>query len=579
MEPSGGRLSVASLVLEYLKQEGVDAVFGIPGGPATPLFDALGQDEAIRLISCRHESGAGFMACGYARMSGRPGVCFLTTGPGATNALTAVCAARADGLPVLAVTAQSSTADFGKGPLQDSSYDGIDTVSLFRPAVKLSMMVANPGQAAAAIRQCLRVAMSGRRGPVHLSLPGDVMRAAVAADVQSPAHYRVASAPFDRQALLQACSRLLAARRPAILAGHGVALAQAQPELLELCELLKAPVATTPKAKGCFDESHSLSLGVFGLASAARARKYLLEGRADLLLVLGSSLHEMSTQGWDPRLRPEGGLVQVDLDAGALGRNYPVDVGVVGDVKATLREMTFALRRMLAHGEHGRIPEGDRGFSSWARGVDEEDAAAFSDEEPIKPQRLLAALERVLPRDAVVCLDVGGHTLWALSRLRADGRKVFLNNWGSFAAMGYGVAGAVGAKLAVPGRPVVAIVGDGGFGMSGMEVSTAVTYGVPVVWVVFNDARYNAVYHGQRLQYGGRTAGAQFCRMDLAAVARGLGAVGLSVRRPGNLEEAFRRALTCGRPAVVDVRVDADEVPPILSRVRSLEASFAGVAA
>ena len=433
-------------------------------------------------------------------------------------------------------------------------------------------MPANAGRVAAAVRQALRVAMTGRKGPVHLSLPTDLMKQAVPAELLAPAKYRSTARPFDRAAVQEACLKLLGARRPAILAGHGVNLADAQRELRELSDLLAIPVATTPKGKGAFDERRPLALRVFGLASSPRAEAYLLAGEVDVLMVLGSSLHEMSTQGWDPRLQPSETLIQADIDPTIIGRNYPVDVPVVGDLKTVLQEMLFCLKRLLAQGDFGGALAARPAFEPGPACLP---ADLGGEGGPVKPQRVMSELSKAIPEDAVICLDVGNHTLWGLHYLEATGKNLFFNNWGSFAAMGYGIAGAIGAKLAAPRRPVVAVVGDGGFGMAGMEVSTAATYGIPVVWVVFNDARFNAVYHGQKLQYAGRTHGVEFKRMDIAAVARALGAEAFTVLRADQLGPALAEALACGGPAVVDVWIDAEVVPPIMSRVRSLEASFA----
>jgi acetolactate synthase-1/2/3 large subunit len=568
--------TVARLILEQLKLEGVRTVFGIPGGPATPLFDAFHGDSALRMVAPRHEAGAAFMALGDARVSGRVGVCLLTTGPGATNAITAVAAAKADGLPVVVLTAQVATSVFGRGSLQDSTEHGVDTVALFRPITKLSSMLANPAGAGSCLRQALRVAMTGRRGPVHLSIPTDLMRRPAAGGALAPWQYRSEPQLFDREAVRRCAGHLLGARRPAILAGHGLNLAGAQAELLELAELLSIPVATTPKGKGAFPEAHPLALRVFGLASSPVSERYLLSEGADVLLILGSSLHENSTSGWDPRLGA-GLVMQQDVDPAMIGRNYPVAVALAGDAKTTLRELLFELRRRLERGEEPA--DGAReAFARFKAGVPAflDPAAMTSDALPIKPQRLMRELDEAIPEDSLIFLDVGNNTLWATHYMSATGRNAFIHNWGEFAAMGYGVAAAIGGKLAAPGRPVVAIVGDGGFAMAGMEVSTAVTEGVAVVWIVLNDARLNAVHHGQTLQYGGRTIGTQFRRMDVAGVARALGAWARRVVRPSDIGLAVSEALASGRPAVIDVRIDADEVPPIHSRVRSLDKLFVG---
>lgn len=564
--------TVASLLLAQLAREGVEAAFGIPGGSATPLFDAIARQSAVRLIPARHESGAAFMAAGYARLSGRPGLCLLTSGPGATNALTAVCAARADGIPLVVLTAQASLASAARGPLQDSTWDGIDTVAMYAPACKVSAAIVDPRAAGAILRQAVRAAMTGRRGPVHLSIPTDVLAALCQEEPMWPHSFRVASRCVDRSAVRAAAKVLAQARRPALLAGSGAVRSEAEPELLELAELLEAPVATTPKAKGAFPETHPLSLRVFGMAGSPWAEDYLLKGDCDAVFVIGSSLHEVSTLGWDRRLRPsKGSLLHLDIEPATIGRNYPADVGLVGDAKATLRELLVELRPLMGHGPR----RGQAELEAWKRGrphalhADKE----ASDEVPLKPQRVAKELDEAIPKDAAIVLDVGSHALWAVHHMTACEGRAFVHNWGQFASMGFG-ASAIGVKIARPGRPVVAIVGDGGFAMTGMEVSTAVSCGVPVVWVVFNDARLGTVYHGQRLQYG-LASGSEFARFDAAGVAEALGARAFRVSEPGGVAQAVRQALLCGGPAVVDVRVDADEPPPILSRVMALRAAGA----
>jgi len=569
--------TVAELILDYLKREGVQAVFGIPGGPVTPLFDALYREPSIRTVAARHEAGAAFMALGCARASGRLGVCCLTTGPGATNAITAVAAAKADSLPLLVLTAQVATSVFGKGSLQDSSESGVDTVSLFRPISKMSAMLVHPDNTGSLLRQALRIAMTGRRGPVHLSIPTDLMRRSCGGEALRPEQYRAGAPGFDRAAIEECAARLLSARRPAILAGHGVNLAGARKELLELAELLSIPTATTPKGKGAFPEDHGLSLRTFGLASSPRAERYLLSEGVDALLVLGSSLHENSTQGWDVRLGAGAAVMQQDIDPSMIGRNYSVDVALIGDARAALRALLAETRLRMALGAR-RPPASAAALPAFKARVPEflSPAAMLSEQEPIKPQRLMRELDAALPPDSMIFLDVGANTLWATHYLTATGSREFVHNWGEFAAMGYGVAGAVGAKLALPDRPVVAIVGDGGFAMAGMEVSTAVTSGLPVVWIVLNDGRFNAVHHGQRLQYDGRTIATEFRRMDVAGVAAALGAAAWRVTRPDQVAQAVAEALERRRPAVIDVDIDAEETPPMLSRVRSLDKLFVG---
>lgn len=571
-------MSVAEQLLDLLKNEGVRAVFGLPGGPLSPLFDALYHEPSLRCITARHEGGAAFMALGYARVSGRLGACFVTTGPGATNAITGIAAAQADSIPLLAVTAQVATSTFGRGSIQDS-YDRLDIVAMLKSVTKMSTMVCNPRNLGMTLRQALRQAMTGRRGPVHVNIPTDLMKKSAPREPLLPHEYRPLSRAFDREAVKQAAEELFAARRPAILAGNGVNLAGARAELLELAELFSIPVATTPKGKGAFPESHPLSLRVFGTASSPWSESVLLEEGTDVLFVIGSSLHESSTQGWESRLKPSRSLLQLDIEPSVIGRNYPVAVPLVGDIKTTLRELLFQVRRLLADGWRLSETGGERVARLKRASVPLlDEKATRSDAVPMRPQRLMSELNEALPEDAIIFLDSGNNTLWGTHYLNATGRNMFVHNWGDFGAMGFGVAAPIGGKVAAPDRPVVAIVGDGAFAMNGMEVATAAAYGIPVVWIVLNDARLNAVHHGQTLLYEGRTIGCDYPRMDLAAIAEALGADGVRVIEPRVVGPALRAALASGRPTVLDVWIDAEEVPPIHSRIRSIQKFFAGMA-
>jgi acetolactate synthase-1/2/3 large subunit len=279
-------------------------------------------------------------------------------------------------------------------------------------------------------------------------------------------------------------------------------------------------------------------------------------------------------------LAPSGALIQLDIDPNMLGRNYPVTVPMAGEIKTSLRELLFHMRRSTASGEHP-APAPRPEFLDWKKTSAPflDDRAAASDAAPLKPQRLMRELSAALPENAIIFIDSGNNTLWATHYLDATGKNAFVHNWGEFGAMGFGVAAAIGGKVAAPDRPVVAVVGDGAFAMNGMEVSTAATYDIPVVWVVLNDSKLNAVYHGQKLLYEGRTIGCDIKRMDIAKIAEGLGAEGRRVTEAGEIGPALREALASGRPTVLDVWIDAEEVPPIHSRIKSIQKFFAGMAA
>ncbi|MDE2491727.1 MAG: thiamine pyrophosphate-binding protein, partial [Elusimicrobia bacterium] len=338
------------VLLDYLEAEGVEHVFGIPGGPIMPLYEAIYARGRIRPILTKHEEGAAFMADGYARVSGRIGVCCTTSGPGATNALTGLAVSRADSTPVLLLTAQTPTRQFGMGAFQESGPETIDLVGLFRSVTKWSTMVPHPDRIGTVARAALRLMTSGRPGPVHVSLPLDYAGRLVEEEAWAPARYRCAAETFDRRSVREAAARLLAARRPAILAGHGVNAARAWAPLRALAERLGVPVATSFKAKGALPEDHPLSLGVFGAAGPAAARDFLLSDETDLLLVVGSALGESSSCGFDPRLARKASFLQIDVEAAAIARNFPVDVALVGDARAVLVELLYEIERRLAAG-------------------------------------------------------------------------------------------------------------------------------------------------------------------------------------------------------------------------------------
>ncbi|NET58557.1 MAG: thiamine pyrophosphate-binding protein [Symploca sp. SIO2E6] len=321
--------SAIGLILDYLHHEGVQYIFGVPGGPLTMLYQAIAQQDRIQPILAKHEEGAAFMADGYARVRRGLGVCCCTTGPGSTNALTGIASAYADSIPVLLLTAQISTAALGKGASQESSPFGIDTIGLFKHVTKLSAAIPHEQKVAELTQRAIRIAMTRRYGPVHLSIAGDVAQRPSSAPLLSPKQYRPEHRSVDLDALTKAAQLLTDHKQICFLVGHGVYLSDASEALQQLAEEHNIPVATTPKAKGSFPENHPLSLGVFGYSGHPKAEKYIFSEELDVLVVIGSSLGEVQTNAWDSRLMPSKALVQIDIDPEMIGLNYPITVGVV----------------------------------------------------------------------------------------------------------------------------------------------------------------------------------------------------------------------------------------------------------
>jgi len=490
-----------------------------------------------------------------------------------------IACAYMDSVPVLLLTAQVALQAFGKGAAQESSPQAVDIVGLYKPVTKASLMLLSADKMSETVRFALRNALSGRPGPVHLNLPADLVKRQVAADFLPPHRYRPCARGFDRGAVKEACRLLARAQKPAILIGHGVYLARAWAEVRRLAERLRAPVATTPKGKGLFPEDHLLSLGVLGFAGCPQAEAALLSDEVDVLMAVGTSLGELATHTWTEKLRPREALIQVDIDPREIGKNYPADVAVVGDAKTILTEILFQLDREFRWKEAGKqAANGERWIGEvksrtprYVRAEGFEDLSV-----PLKPQRLIWELREALPADSLLFVDIGNVMAWALHFLPVFEPGTFHINLG-LASMGHAVAGSVGGKLAAPSRNVVALVGDGAFAMNGMEVHTAVEQQIPVVWVVMNNAGHGMVCHGERLQFKGKFSTGRFrCPLDVAAMAEAMGALGFRVERPGELARTLREALASGRPAVIDARIDPEEMPPLALRIETLDRFFEG---
>ena len=556
----------AEYLVEALAAAGVKHIFGVIGGTVFPFFTATVGRQA-QIVMAKHEAGAAFMADGYARASGGLGACVSTSGPGATNLITGVAAAYADSVPIVVITGQVATKSFGRGAMQESSTEGVDIVDVFKQVTRYSTLVFRADRLPAVWHKALRMALGGRPGPVHLSLPADVQERPIERPRRlTPVVHRPQT--HDRAAIKQAALHLLRARRPAILVGHGVILSDASDEIRALAEMLEIPVATTPKGKGAFPEDHRLSLGPFGYSGSPLAQWYLLESGVDVLLAVGTSLSEWGTLGWDRRLQPSEALLHVDIDPYEIGKNYPVTVPVIGDAKSGLTELCYEIRRQQQRYLHWR-----RGNGKLAPPADRprflNAATMDSNAVPIKPQRLLRDLQEALPRDALVFIDGGANRSWAIHYWQSFHPRTFFCATG-MASMGFGVAGAIGGKFAAPNRVVVSITGDGGFLMNGMEVSTAVHYGQQVIWVILNDAGYGMIHHALRMMKRPDVA-TRYPRVDCARVAEGLGAQAFRIREPGQINREFiQKIVASGRPTVLDVEIDVDEVAPFGGRVETL---------
>jgi acetolactate synthase-1/2/3 large subunit len=544
----------ADLIVEMLAAAGVDIVFGLPGGAISPVHDAL-LDSAIRVVTTRHESGAMFAAAGYARATGKLAAVAVTSGPGVLNALTGLATAWCDGLPVLLLVGEVPRPAHGKGVLQDGSAHGLQIVEMARYITKLSAEVPRPSALPHLLRRAIATAQSGRRGPVMLTLPMDVTLGQVArprAGGSVTVEHLIAPELIDDVAVL-----LREAQRPLILAGHGARCGATPARLVAVAEHLACPVATTPKGKGTFPDAHPLALGVLGLGGHRSAQRYL-EAGVDVVVAIGTSLGDMSTDGFSPHLQAPRALIHVDIDARQIGRSYAPSHAIVATADEFLGALTERLAREQRPTALRALPAGiERHVLTSSRRFDR-----------IAPQDALAEIQEILPRDTIFSIDSGEHFLFAAHYLEINLPDAFVAMTG-LGSMGQSIGAAIGAQLAFPGRMVTAICGDGCFAMNAFEVATAVAERLPIRVFVFNDQRLGMVENGHRKVYG-RSPEYPTTPMDVCTIADGLGATVLRIERPGQLYAARHTVRSEPGPVVVDVRIDPDIILPRRDRVSAM---------
>ena len=596
--PEGG-----DLLVNYLAQIGVDYVFGVPGGAIEPLYNALARSarrEGPRAIVARHETGAAFMAEGYARETGKLGVCCATTGPGATNLMTGVASAYQDNVPMLVITAQTPINTFGKGAVQDSSCAGINTVGMFQHITRYSSLVSHVGQLEQKLIRAITAAFQSPRGPVHLSIPLDILRSPLA---YSPPAYNlkqllIPAVLVDSVRIRELATHISKAHALVLLVGEGCGEAIA--DIMEFALLKGATVITTPHGKGLVNPYHPSYRGVFGFAGHITAEEVLRDTHVDLVLAIGTNLDEFGTNGWDAGALLNDKLIHIDSIEANFARSPMARLHVNGNIAAVFN------RLLEEYGHNNKIQENipgtpvveiERRNGDFVPhlvthgGLDKCPTHlpmrhfVFADEDkyrddvtPIKPQRLMYDLARLFPPYTRFLADTGNTLLWTIHYLhpfdrRISGRRVpaggmFRINMG-LASMGWAIGAAVGTALGCPGLPVVCITGDGSFLMSGQEITVAIMEKLPVVYVILNDAALGTVKHGQCLGKAEKV-GFELPEVDFAMMARAMGANAYVIKSPQDMGNLDIAAL-CQNPGptVLDVRIDRQEVPPLGMRMRS----------
>lgn len=569
------RMRGADIVAELLARLGVRYVSGIPGHTVIDFVDAVFErQDRLKALLPRNEETASYAADAFYRVSHQPMAVFGHISVGSANLLTGVANAAMDSSAMIVITGEVWTRNQGRGAYQELSLDrDAGTPEMFRGSVKRSWQVNRAEKLPEIVLKAYKLAVTGRPGPVHLDITQDAFSECV--EVELPEHVQAflpAGRPRgDAEATAHAVEVLLSAQRPAILAGGGVLLAEATSELMELAELLQAPVGTTIMGKGAIPEDHPLAMGIVGWVGTLPGNQAMRD--CDVLLALGTRFSETDTSGWTPGKPfaiPPTRLVHVDIDPNEIARYYPVEVGIVGDVRAVLRDLVVGLRARL----------GDRKLEhrEWLRGLEQarvawhQESIPFleSDAVPVNPGRLVSELRRALPRDGIVVCDVGNAHKWLAQQFTVYQPRTVLSTMGG-AAMGFGPSGAIGAQLAAPNQQVVCWVGDGSMSMSLHALPTTIEHNLPIVFVVVNDNAYGAVKRPQDARFGpGRNLFSLFrkesgepYRLDFAAVARAMGMEAERVSRPEEIAPALQRALSRRRPYLLDVDAELNTYVPM----------------
>jgi len=540
-------------IIELLKAENVRHVFGIVGSTFLDVLDVLYDDASVDYIGVRHEQGAAFMADGLARATGLPGVCLVVGGPGATNLLTGIVGAYAACSPVIAIAGGPFREHYHRDTFQE-----FDVVSMFKPVTKLSIQINEPRRIPELLRHALRCAMTGRKGPVFLDIPRDVLHDHLPeTEISPPARYRPTDPqPANRAAILEAARWLRRAVRPLVVAGGGVTWAGAADLTAALCTQQGLPAITSYGHNDAMPNDHPLYIGSLGRAGAPEAAAACR--RADLLLVIGSRLGHFTTFYDERYIQPDTPIVHIDVDGRDLGRYYPLAIGIQADA----REALSALSDVLAQ-EH--VPTTSAAWRQEALGLRAARQARLLEEAalaplPIKPQRVYAELRRALPPDTIVTLDAGAAPAYGYDRLHFTHPRTFITPL-ALGGLGFAFPVALGAKLGRPQAPVVAIHGDGGFLMNAQELETAVRHHINTVTLIMNNNCWGSEKAYQTHFYHGRYVGADIGNPRYDRYAALFGAEGYYVEHPDQLGDVVCAALQCGKPAIVEIPIDPEEFP------------------
>ena len=550
------QLNGAEIVIECMKEQGVDTVFGYPGGAILNVYDELYKHrDEIRHILTSHEQGAAHAADGYARATGKVGVCLATSGPGATNLVTGIATAYMDSIPVVAITCNVGVPLLGKDSFQE-----IDIAGVTMPITKYSFIVKDVNQLADTIRKAFRIAKMGRPGPVLIDIPKDVTAKKAEYEKENPGVYNREFTHIDEKEIAAAAEMIRVSEKPFIFVGGGAVLSEASKELKEFVEKMDAPVTDSLMGKGAFPGIDPRYTGMLGM-HGTKASNYGVS-ECDLLVVVGARFSDRVT-GNTSTFAKNAKILQIDIDPAEMNKNIIIDQGVVGDIKAVLRKLNEVL------------PQQDH--TEWMKKIQD-----YKEKYPLKYHDgvltgpfVVEEIYRQTKGDAIITTEVGQHQMWAAQYFKYTKPRTLLTS-GGLGTMGYGLGAAIGAKTGCPDKTVINVAGDGCFRMNMNELATAVRHEVPVIEVVINNHVLGMVRQWQDLFYDERySATVLRDAVDYVKLAEAMGAEGMRATTQEEFREAFAKALASGRPVLIDCMIDCDDkVWPMVAPGAAISEAF-----